>query len=181
MMQAFEQLDENGDGALTVDDMSSRYDASVHPDVVAGSHTEVDVASNFVSCFDGSLGPKSAIVTPEKFVTFHSNMSATIDSDDYFELVVRNVWHLNGGEGQFENTSCRRLLVTHDDGSQTVEEIGRDFDVSADDLKARCFLLHVPLKSSRNQVYFDPAGFGALGTLVVGRHTLRARAAAACS
>jgi calcyphosin len=134
-VQAFEQLDRNGDGALTVDDMSSRYDASMHPDVVAGSHTEMDVQSNFVGCFNGTLGPKSAIVTPEKFVAFHANMSAAIDKDDYFELVLRNVWHLSGGEGQFENTACRRLLVTHEDGSQTVEEIGGDFDVSTEDLK----------------------------------------------
>jgi calcyphosin len=135
VLQAFSVMDKNGDGALTVDDVASRYDCRLHPDVVAGTHTELEVLNNFLAVFDGSLGPKSAIVTPEKFIAYYSNLSASIDNDDYFELVLRNVWHISGGEGQFENTSCRRLLVTHDDGTQTVEEIGNDFDVTREDLK----------------------------------------------
>lgn len=91
--------------------------------------------NNFLACFDGSLGPKSAIVTPEKFLAYYSNISASIDTDDYFELVLRNVWHLPGGEGASAATSTRRLLVTHEDGTQTVEELEGDFDVSKDDLK----------------------------------------------
>lgn len=141
VLQAFATMDVNGDGALTVDDVSGRYDCSLHPDVVAGTHTELDVLNNFLSVFDGTLGPKSAIVTPEKFLAYYSNISASIDNDDYFELVLRNVWHMSGGEGQFENTTCRRLLVTHEDGSQTVEEVTNDFEVSRDDLKARPPLL----------------------------------------
>ena len=30
-----------------------------------------------------------------------------IGNDDYFELMIRNAWHLSGGEGWCENTSCR--------------------------------------------------------------------------
>jgi hypothetical protein len=127
-------MDRNRDGALTVDDVAGRYDTSVHPDVVGGAHNENEVMANFLAMFDGSLGPKSAIVTPEKFLAYYANVSSSIDNDDYFELVLRNVWHLPGGAG---STAQRRLLVTHEDGTQTVETIGSDFDVSKDDLKAR--------------------------------------------
>lgn len=50
-------------------------------------------------------------------------MSASIDEDDYFELMIRNAWHISGGEGWCANSSCRRVLATHEDGRQTVEEI----------------------------------------------------------
>ena len=70
-------------------------------------------------------------VTARCCVQYYQHVSASIDGDDYFELVLRNVWHLDGG-----NTS-RRLLVTHEDGTQTVETIGDDFEVSRDDLKVR--------------------------------------------
>ena len=43
--------------------------------------------------------------------------------------MMRNAWHISGGEGWAANTTCKRVLVTHRDGRQTVEEIENDFDV----------------------------------------------------
>ena len=40
---------------------------------------------------------------------------------------------MSGGEGWCENTSCRRVLVTHKDGRQTVEEIKNDLGIAAND------------------------------------------------
>lgn len=56
-------------------------------------------------------------------------MSASIDEDDYFELMMRNAWHLSGGEGWCESTTCKRLLATHTDDSQEVLNV----DVRDDD------------------------------------------------
>mmetsp|Transcript_39033 Transcript_39033/g.110563 ORF Transcript_39033/g.110563 Transcript_39033/m.110563 type:complete len:170 (-) Transcript_39033:171-680(-) len=47
--------------------------------------------------------------------------------------MIRNAWHLSGGEGWCENTTCRRVLVTHGDGHQTVEEITNDMDIGMHD------------------------------------------------
>ena len=41
---------------------------------------------------------------------------------------------MSGGEGAAANTTCRRVLVTHTDKSQTVEEIKDDLGVKADDI-----------------------------------------------
>ena len=62
-------------------------------------------------------------VTFTEFSDYYSSVSASIDDDDYFELMMRNSWHISGGEGWCANSSCRRVLVTHADGRQTVEEI----------------------------------------------------------
>jgi hypothetical protein len=45
-------------------------------------------------------------------------ISACVDDDDYFELVLRNAWHISGGEGWCQNTTCTRVLVLHQDGHQ---------------------------------------------------------------
>ena len=59
-------------------------------------------------------------------------MSSSIDNDDYFELMIRNAWHISGGEGWCANSSNARVLVTHADGRQSVEEIKNDLGVKAD-------------------------------------------------
>lgn len=62
-------------------------------------------------------------MTVKEFCKYYANLSSSIDEDDYFELMIRNAWHISGGEGWCANTTCRRVLVTHKDGTQTVEEI----------------------------------------------------------
>ncbi len=50
--------------------------------------------------------------------------------------MIRNAWHISGGKGQYENTTCRRVLVTHRDGHQSVEEITNDLGIKKDDQAA---------------------------------------------
>lgn len=64
------------------------------------------------------------------------NVSASIDDDAYFELMMRNAWHIYGGTGQSANTSNRRVLVVHSDGSQEVVGIENDLGIDADDIVA---------------------------------------------
>jgi hypothetical protein len=37
--------------------------------------------------------------------------------------MIRNAWHIEGGEGWAANTSNLRVLVTHEDGHQSIETI----------------------------------------------------------
>ena len=39
--------------------------------------------------------------------------------------MMRNAWHISGGEGAAQNTTCLRVLVTHLDESQTIDETSR--------------------------------------------------------
>jgi hypothetical protein len=56
-------------------------------------------------------GVKDGVVTPEEFHNYYQNVSNSVDNDDYFELMIRNAWHISGGEGWCANTSNRRVLV----------------------------------------------------------------------
>ena len=70
----------------------------------------------------------------KQFIDYYTDVSASIDDDEYFELMMRNAWHISGGEGWSANTSCRRVLVIHKDGSQTVEEIKNDLGIKDTDI-----------------------------------------------
>ena len=64
----------------------------------------------FTSAWDKS---GDGTITWEEFLDYYRDISVGIDNEDYFELMIRNAWHLSGGEGQAANTSCRRVLVIH--------------------------------------------------------------------
>ena len=63
-------------------------------------------------------------VTEDDFLRYYANLSASVDDDDYFELMIRNAWHIAGGEGWCANTANKRVLVTNaKTGEQTVVDI----------------------------------------------------------
>ena len=126
-------MDKTGDGQVTIEDLSGVYDVSLNPDVVAGKMTEEEALRKFLDAFDSKN--KDGIVTQKEFKDYYRNIGASIDDDDYFELMIRNAWHISGGKGAYANTTCRRVLVTHTDGRQTVEEITDDLGIAPDDIK----------------------------------------------
>jgi len=135
VLMAFEVFDSDKSGVVDMKDIEAKYDASKHPDVISGKKTSTEVLREFLDTFDSS-DVKDGKVTPREFLNYYSNVSASIDEDDYFELMIRNAWHISGGVGWSANSSCRRVLVTHADGRQTVEEIKNDMGIKADDKAA---------------------------------------------
>ena len=129
---AFSKMDKDGNGFIDPEDIVDTYDASKHPDVLAGKKSAEEVFREFLDTFDVG-GEKDGKVTRNEFENYYANVSSSIDDDDYFELMIRNAWHISGGEGWCANTSNRRVLVTHADGRQTVEEIKDDLGIQPDD------------------------------------------------
>eukprot|EP00997_Jenningsia_sp_PLL12_P006394 NODE_2939_length_842_cov_124.563682_g2436_i0.p1 GENE.NODE_2939_length_842_cov_124.563682_g2436_i0~~NODE_2939_length_842_cov_124.563682_g2436_i0.p1 ORF type:complete len:193 (-),score=53.92 NODE_2939_length_842_cov_124.563682_g2436_i0:263-814(-) len=103
-------------------------------DVISGKRAGEEILREFLDTFDGT--EKDGKVTFAEFCAYYSNVSASIDDDDYFELMMRNAWHISGGEGWCANSSNRRVLATHSSGNQTVEEIKNDLGISEDDEEA---------------------------------------------
>ena len=86
-------------------------------------------------------------VTEDEFVEYYEWVSASIDNDDYFELMIRNAWHISGGKGWMANTSCRRVLVTHMDGSQEIVEVKNDLGLGSDPEKIKMALMRQGVSS----------------------------------
>mmetsp|Transcript_5995 Transcript_5995/g.5158 ORF Transcript_5995/g.5158 Transcript_5995/m.5158 type:complete len:120 (+) Transcript_5995:2-361(+) len=102
------------------------YDASYHPDFQSGRKTQEEVLREFMQVWE--THKKDGIVTIEEFEDYYKDISASIDGDDYFELMIRNAWHIDGGEGQMENTTIKRVLKTNPDGTQEVVKVENDLD-----------------------------------------------------
>ena len=87
-----------------------------------------DILGEFMEQWDTK--EKDQKVTFEEFVEYYNDVSASVDEDDYFELMMRNAWHIAGGEGACANTTIPRELVTDADGRQHVEMVAGHEDFS---------------------------------------------------
>jgi hypothetical protein len=50
--------------------------------------------------------------------------------------MMRNAWHISGGDGWCANSSNRRVLVIRKGGRQTVEEVENDLGINKEDTEA---------------------------------------------
>lgn len=131
--QAFATMDKDGSGIVDQADIEATYDVSQNPNVASGKTTPAAAFTAFLNNFDKSHDGK---VTMDEFIEYYNWISASIDSDDYFELMIRNAWHITGGSGWCENTSNLRVLVVHFDDSEEVVEIKDDLGLNKGDYQA---------------------------------------------
>mmetsp|Transcript_6765 Transcript_6765/g.11360 ORF Transcript_6765/g.11360 Transcript_6765/m.11360 type:complete len:793 (-) Transcript_6765:183-2561(-) len=132
--RAFRILDKDMSGEVDAEEIKERYDASQHPEVTMGTKTELEVLIEFLDTFDVG-GVKDGIVTRQEFVNYYANLGASIDNDDYFELMIRNAWHMSGGEGNCANSANMRVLVTNSKGEERRVEIQNDLGLKKDDIQ----------------------------------------------
>ena len=107
---AFSKLDKNGNGIVDSAEIAKTYDASKHPEVIAGRKTANSVLNEFLETFDVG-GVVDGKVTQDEFINYYANIGASVDNDEYFELMIRNAWHISGGEGAAANSANRRVLL----------------------------------------------------------------------
>lgn len=98
--RAFDRLDRNGNGVVELDDVKGFYNAKMHPDVRSGRKTEDEILTEFLDTFElhhsiKNPKDKDGKITFKEFVEYYNNVSASIDNDQYFELMMTNAWNLN--------------------------------------------------------------------------------------
>jgi Ca2+-binding EF-hand superfamily protein len=91
--KAFDKLDKTGDGIITVDDLKGVYNVRKHPKVANGKWTEEQAFAEFLKTFDSPDDPDGKI-TREEFINYYCGVSASIDTDAYFDLMMRQAWKL---------------------------------------------------------------------------------------
>jgi len=92
IFQAFKKLDRTGDGVVTIEDLRGVYSAKKHPKYLSGELTEDQVLGTFLESFDSQ--DKDGKITEEEFQNYYVGVSASIDSDVYFDLMMRNAWKI---------------------------------------------------------------------------------------
>lgn len=88
--KAYNKLDANKDGEVTLDDIARLYDVSYHPDVQSGRITPEQAYKQFMSLWDTQIA--DGIITFEEFCDYFRDVSASIDSDEYFAVMMENAW-----------------------------------------------------------------------------------------
>lgn len=101
VQKAFAKIDFSGDGVLDINDIKDKYDGSKHPDVKSGKKTEEEVLKEFLETFEMHHAvlhgyQSDGKVTMEEFVEYYTNISANIENDAYFDLMISNAWNLDG-------------------------------------------------------------------------------------
>ena len=100
VQKAFKKIDVDGSGVLDKADIKRNYNAKMHPDVKKGIKTEDEVLAEFLDTFEVHHSLKhpedrDGQVTLREFIEYYTNISSTIDNDEYFELMITNAWNLN--------------------------------------------------------------------------------------
>ena len=65
----------------------------MHPKYRSGQWTLDQVYQSFLDAFD-SKGNQDGVVSRDEFISYYATLSATIDDDSYFDLMMRNSWGL---------------------------------------------------------------------------------------
>lgn len=93
ILKAFHKLDKTGDGIIAVDDLRGVYNVKHHPKFLNGELTEDQCLRTFLDTFD-SENDKDGEVTKEEFINYYSGVSASIDNETYFDLMMRKAWKM---------------------------------------------------------------------------------------
>ena len=116
VQEAYEKLDVTADGIVTLADLERLYDASHHQEVLDGKMTEQEVLAGFLGQWDTTT--KDGVVTFDEFLRYYRDVSASVDTDEYFEQMVRNAWRLPGAD-QFGGDGSLLVKVVFKTGRQT--------------------------------------------------------------
>ena len=90
--KAYQKLDVNKDGLVKLDDIAKIYDVSKHPEIANGSANPKDVYLQFMSLWDTQV--VDGIITFDEFTDYYRDVSASIDSDEYFGVMMTQAWKL---------------------------------------------------------------------------------------
>jgi len=91
--KAFLKFDRNGDGAIDASDLKGVFNASLHPKVISGQMSEDEVFLDFLSCFGDKN--RDGKIQRSEWNDYYSAVSASIDNDDHFVQLMRQVWKLD--------------------------------------------------------------------------------------
>eukprot|EP00039_Didymoeca_costata_P015295 m.257635 g.257635 ORF g.257635 m.257635 type:complete len:212 (-) comp16191_c1_seq8:70-705(-) len=93
--KAFNKLDKDKSGTLTISDLDGVFRHETHPKFRSGEMTKEEILENFLTTWEGDGGTKGdGTVTWDEFLDYYAGVSASIDSDAYFNLMMVQAWKI---------------------------------------------------------------------------------------
>ena len=95
--RAFAKMDKNKNGTIELADLRGTYKAEGNPKVVSGEMTEDEALAGFLANFEGSKNyadKRDGVITLDEWVDYYTDVSASCESDDYFEVMMTSAWKL---------------------------------------------------------------------------------------
>uniref|UniRef100_H3GC98 EF-hand domain-containing protein n=1 Tax=Phytophthora ramorum TaxID=164328 RepID=H3GC98_PHYRM len=129
---AFDALDGSGNGELDAAVIATAFDARRLPEVTTGRKTECEAHAEFLDTFGlVTERQRQRRVNFDVWERYYINMSAAIDEDEQFELMVRSAWHVrssNGGQvtaagGRAASADGIRVTQRQDPGRSSLHEV----------------------------------------------------------
>lgn len=98
--RVFDKLDRDREGFINMDDMLSCYDAYRHPDVSSGKNDPEGAYDDFRDAFEVYHNVlhdynSSAPISRDEFTDFYTFVSAQIENDAQFDILMNGVWNLD--------------------------------------------------------------------------------------
>lgn len=99
--KAYNKLDKDGSGIVDIEDIKDVYNTSKHPDFISGKKTKDQILVEFLETFEMHHNVMNGTqadgqITLDEFVEYYTNISASLDNDEYFALMMNNSWNLSG-------------------------------------------------------------------------------------
>ncbi|XP_037032742.1 calcyphosin-like protein [Bradysia coprophila] len=91
--RCFQTVDKNNDDIITIADLRQSYSVEDHPLYKNGDEDKEEIMKRFLATFEEG-GNLSAEITREDFLNYYAGISAMIEDDGYFDLLLREEYNL---------------------------------------------------------------------------------------
>jgi len=93
IQKAFMKMDKTKDGVITAEDLKGVYNCSQHPKFKNGEWSEERCFQEFLKTFE-TPNDADGTVTKEEFMNYYAGVSASVDNDAYFDLMMRQAYKI---------------------------------------------------------------------------------------
>ena len=92
--KAFELIDRNNNGSISIADIDAIYDVSQNQDFIDGKKTREEILQEFLNGFDGMRGNNDGVITKQEWTDYYTDLSMSLPSDEYFVRMMESVWQI---------------------------------------------------------------------------------------
>jgi Ca2+-binding EF-hand superfamily protein len=89
--KAFDKLDVDGSGKVSIADVEAVHNPKSSELIRMGKTTASAIFANLLRSFDED---GDGLITRDEFIDYYREISPSVDTDEYFALMIKNAWKL---------------------------------------------------------------------------------------